>query len=337
MGAHAKDDRALNDPALNDPGSNDPGSNNPGSNNPGSNDRGSRLLVRSPVPANQRSNGIVRLAHLRKLRECEQVAAVCYRLRNGSIEFLLVRTRNSGRWTFPKGSAEPGLTHAQAAALEAFEEAGVHGRIEDASFARYICRKRGAVCKRAERSSEKRSSEKRSSGKGLAVHAHLCLVLRLGKPKEANRNRTWFSAEDAKKHLREGRDSDGREFVRVVDRAVARIQQLHGPTSIDFDKLQQGREREQGRERGKDALQKVQFEAHDEVLGRMRQGSFVPHSRPRAGEAVRYFSPGAEAKRRELLQCEVLEFSPTKEITRNSSWFPGRKKPKALGTGTKGE
>lgn len=306
MGADARDNR----------GSNDPGSKNPGS----------RLLVRSPVPPSQRSNGIVRLAHLRKLRDCEQVAAVCYRLRNGSIEFLLVRTRNSSRWTFPKGSAEPGLTHAQAAALEAFEEAGVHGRIEEASFARYICRKRGAACKRAERSSEKRSSEK-----GLAVHAHLCLVLRLGKPKEANRNRTWFSAEDAKKYLREGRESDGTEFVRVVDRAVARIQQLHGPTSIDFDKLQQGRERE------KDALQKVQFEVHDEVLSRMRQGSFVSYSRPRAGEAVRYFSPSAEAKRRELLQCEVLEFSPTKEITRNSGWFPGRRKPKALGTGTKGE
>ncbi|MGB2602163.1 MAG: NUDIX domain-containing protein [Candidatus Sulfotelmatobacter sp.] len=311
MGADARDDR----------GSNELGSYDPRSKNPGS-----RLLIRSLVPPSQRSNGIVRLAHLRKLRECEQVAAVCYRLRNGSIEFLLVRTRNSGRWTFPKGSAEPGLTHAQAAALEAFEEAGVHGRIEEASFARYICRKGGAACKRAERSSKKRYSEK-----GLAVHAHLCLVLRLGKPKEANRNRTWFSAEDAKKYLRERRASDGAEFVRVVDRAVARIQQLHCPTSINFDKLQQGRERE------KDALQKVQFEAHDEVLGRMRQGSFAPYSRLRASETVRYFSPSAEAKRRELLQCEVLEFSPTKEITRNSGWFPGRKKPKALGTGTKGE
>ncbi len=302
--------------------------NSRGSNDPDSDDLGSRLLVRSSVPPSQRSNGIVRLAHLRKLRECEQVAAVCYRLRNGSIEFLLVRTRNGGRWTFPKGSAEPGLTHAQAAALEAFEEAGVHGRIEEVSFARYICRKRGAACKRAERSAGKRSSEK-----GLAVHAHLCLVLRLGKPKEANRNRTWFSTEDAKKYLREGRESDGREFVRVVEGAVARIQQLHGPTSIAFDKLQEGRERE----REKDALQKVQFEAHDEVLGRMRQGSFVPYSHLRASEAVRHFSPNAEAKRRELLPCEVLEFSPTKEITRNSSWFPGRKKPKALGAGTKGE
>ncbi len=69
------------------------------------------------------------------------MAAVCYRVRAGEIEFLLVQT-GKGRWIFPKGSVEPGLTHAQAAALEAFEEAGVHGRMEEASFTRYV-RRRG--------------------------------------------------------------------------------------------------------------------------------------------------------------------------------------------------
>src|SRR5262252_11148261 len=82
------------------------------------------------------------LDHLRRLRGSAQVAAVCYRVRKRGIEFLLVETRK-GRWTFPKGSAEPGLTHAQAAALEAYEEAGVHGRMEEEPFARYTRRKRG--------------------------------------------------------------------------------------------------------------------------------------------------------------------------------------------------
>ena len=291
-------------------------------NDPGSNDPGSRLFVRARVPANQRLNGIVQLAHLRKLRECEQVAAVCYRVRNGSIEFLLVRTRKSGRWTFPKGSAEPGLTHAQAAALEAFEEAGVHGRIEEASFIRYVCRKRG------------RKFAARSPEKGLAVNAHLCLVLRLGKPKESDRSRTWFSVEDARLRLREGRETDGAEFARVVDKAVARILTLHNGTGDLGDRPQQDRPKQ---DRQRDALQKVQFEAHAEVVGRMRQASFVPYFRPRLGEAGRSFMPSVDAERRELLQCEVLEFSPAKEITRNPGWFPGRKKPKALGTGTKGE
>src|SRR2546423_5422418 len=85
----------------------------------------------------------MRLSQLRGMRGSEQVAAVCYRVRGGAIEFLLVQTRG-GRWIFPKGGAEAGLTRAQAAALEAFEEAGVHGRIEEGSFAPYVRRKRGA-------------------------------------------------------------------------------------------------------------------------------------------------------------------------------------------------
>src|SRR5580698_4288489 len=144
------------------------------------------------------------LSELRRLRRSEQVAAVCYRIRGKAIEFLLVQTRG-GRWIFPKGSAEPGLTHAQAAALEAFEEAGVHGRIEEASFAKYV--RRGSARKAAARSGKKE----------LAVYAYLCEVFRLSVPKESRRNRTWFSAEDAKRRLREGRRSDdGAEFARVV-------------------------------------------------------------------------------------------------------------------------
>jgi phosphohistidine phosphatase len=153
-----------------------------------------------------------RLSQLRRLLGCEQVAAVCYRVRRGEIEFLLVRT-NSGHWTFPKGSAEPGLTHAQAAALEAFEEAGVHGRMEEASFTRYIRRKRT------------RSSAARSAKKEIAIQAHLCEVMRLDTPQEPNRDPTWFSAEKAKQRLSEDRTPDyAAELARVVDRAVTRIQ-----------------------------------------------------------------------------------------------------------------
>ena len=152
------------------------------------------------------------LSQLRRLRECEQVAAVCYRVRNGEIEFLLVRT-NSGHWTFPKGNAEPGLTHAQAAALEAFEEAGVHGRMEEASFAQYMRRKGGSFENSAETE--------------LSFSAHLCEVLRLDPPQESNRNRTWYSIAATKQNLREDRDRDyGAKLARVVDRAVDRIQRL---------------------------------------------------------------------------------------------------------------
>ncbi len=162
-----------------------------------------------------------RLSQLRKLRGCEQVAAVCYRIRSGSIEFLLVRT-GSGHWTFPKGKAEPGLTHAQAAALEAFEEAGVHGRMEEAWFARYV-RRKGSELQESTRSGES------SAEKELMVQAHLCEVSRLEPPQESNRHPTWFSVEKAKRRLREDRaPAFGAELARVVDRAVARIRRLRG-------------------------------------------------------------------------------------------------------------
>ena len=151
---------------------------------------------------------IIRVAHLRRLKKCAQVAAVCYRIRGGNIEFLLVQTR-SGRWTFPKGSAEPGLTHAQAAALEAFEEAGVHGRIEEAAFATYVRRKNGDARRGAQ----------------ISVSAHLCEVSRLDPPPESNRNRTWYSPDTAEVSLQENRGPHGAELARVVDSAVARIQQ----------------------------------------------------------------------------------------------------------------
>ena len=123
------------------------------------------------------------------------MAAVCYRVRGGDIEFLLVQT-GKGRWIFPKGSVEPGLTHAQAAALEAFEEAGVHGRMEEASFTRYVRRKRPG-----------RRIPREIDRKEPAVNAHLCEVLRLVPPQEPDRNPSWFSADKAKRRLQEDRST----------------------------------------------------------------------------------------------------------------------------------
>jgi 8-oxo-dGTP pyrophosphatase MutT (NUDIX family) len=158
-----------------------------------------------------RAPEFLRLSDLRTLRKCEKVAAVCFRIRGGILEFLLVQTRG-GRWTFPKGNTEPGLTTAQAAALEAFEEAGVHGRMEEISFATYV-RPRRRIAGRP--------------GAELMVTAHLCEVLWLDSPQESGRNPTWFSPERAKRRLREDRsESYAMELARVVDRAASRIKQL---------------------------------------------------------------------------------------------------------------
>src|SRR5215475_6679771 len=67
-----------------------------------------------------------------------QTAAVCYRWRGSSLEFLLVNTSGGGKWTFPKGDCDPQMSHSRAAEREAWEEAGAYGRIEPRHFHLYV-------------------------------------------------------------------------------------------------------------------------------------------------------------------------------------------------------
>lgn len=172
------------------------------------------------------STRVLRAPQSQKRRQ--QVAAVCYRIGRRGIEFLLVQTRG-GRWIFPKGGVEAGLTFAQSAALEALEEAGVHGQIEEIPFARYF-----------------RSTQDTTVSEP-AVAAYLCEVTRREAPQEANRNPTWFSPEKAKLRLREDRAHHfGSELARVVDRASSRIERVqsraHGSASFERkDELQKSR------------------------------------------------------------------------------------------------
>lgn len=137
------------------------------------------------------------------------VAAVCFRLKDGDIEFLLVRTR-SGRWTFPKGGVDGDPTFAAAAAREAYEEAGVRGRVEPGRFFRYRYPKRDSF--RVGRTRE------------ITIDAHLCRVFERENPLEAHRDPTWFCVDKAKRRLREGRTLKyAEELARVVDAAALRI------------------------------------------------------------------------------------------------------------------
>lgn len=56
-----------------------------------------------------------------------QVAALCWREGEAGLEFLLVTTRKTGRWTPPRGWPMAGRTLAESAAAEAWEEAGAVG------------------------------------------------------------------------------------------------------------------------------------------------------------------------------------------------------------------
>jgi len=187
---------------------------------------------------------------LRLRKQRQQVAAVCYRVRRNGIEFLLVQTR-SGRWIFPKGGVERGLTYAQAAAREAFEEAGVHGRIEEVPFARYYRQRSGLAM--IPRPSE--SQVEREPDQELAVAAYLCEVWHLEPPQESNRNPRWFSVDKVKQRLCEDRTPEfGGELARVVERAASRIERLHA--------ARQTSERTPEHMHS-DGLRKVRFEARE--------------------------------------------------------------------------
>lgn len=58
-----------------------------------------------------------------------QYGALCWRLHRGKVEVLLVTSRDTGRWIIPKGWPISGLTPADTAAREAWEEAGVQGEV----------------------------------------------------------------------------------------------------------------------------------------------------------------------------------------------------------------
>ncbi|MDO9525836.1 MAG: NUDIX hydrolase [Gemmobacter sp.] len=59
-----------------------------------------------------------------------QVAALCLRDGTSEPDVLLVRSLDTRRWIIPKGWPMPGRTLSEAAAIEAWEEAGVKGRID---------------------------------------------------------------------------------------------------------------------------------------------------------------------------------------------------------------
>ncbi len=60
-----------------------------------------------------------------------QFGALCWRMRSGGPQILLVTSRRTKRWITPKGWPMAGQTPAGAAATEAWEEGGVEGRISN--------------------------------------------------------------------------------------------------------------------------------------------------------------------------------------------------------------
>jgi len=112
-----------------------------------------------------------------------QYAALPLQERDGETCVLLVTSRETHRWVLPKGWGEKGLTGAQVAAKEAFEESGIRGVIDDVPVGTYRYTKR----------------LRKESTVECEVEVYVLTVDQLvaNWPERAQRRREWFTLAQA--------------------------------------------------------------------------------------------------------------------------------------------
>lgn len=129
------------------------------------------------------------MTHTAVMDAGKQVAALPVRKgEDGSLEVLLVTSRETGRWVIPKGWPSKRLKDRDAAAREARQEAGVMGKINGKPIGVYRYRKADPAGSRL-----------------LNVTVYLLRVVREKKswPEKDQRRRTWFKPEVAARRVRE--------------------------------------------------------------------------------------------------------------------------------------
>lgn len=116
-----------------------------------------------------------------------QFGALCWRVGKKGAEVLLISSRETGRWIIPKGWPMKGRTGAEAAAIEAWEEAGVKGQISPAKLGHFTYDK---VLRRD-------SKNQRSQPCTVDVFPLEVTKLAADFPEQRQRRRKWFAPEIA--------------------------------------------------------------------------------------------------------------------------------------------
>ena len=112
-----------------------------------------------------------------------QAAALCFVLAKGKPHILLITSRATGRWVLPKGWPIIGLTAAEAAAREAYEEAGVLGAVSETCIGQFFYLKQIPLAD--------------SLPCLVSVYPLRVQKLRNDFPEQGERQRQWFSPEKA--------------------------------------------------------------------------------------------------------------------------------------------
>ena len=118
-----------------------------------------------------------------------QYGAICWRMNRGHVQVLLITSRDTGRWVIPKGWPMGDIPAHDAAAQEAWEEAGVEGKVDDTCLGTftYIKLMPGNI----------------SLHCAVDVFALRVLKLRATFPERKQRRRKWFDAVKAARKVAE--------------------------------------------------------------------------------------------------------------------------------------
>ncbi|HEX2943136.1 MAG TPA: NUDIX hydrolase [Rhodopila sp.] len=138
-----------------------------------------------------------------------QYAALPFIEENGETKVLLVTSRETRRWVFPKGWAEKGLSGPELARKECFEEAGVRGEVAPKKVGTYTYMKRMADGREVD-------------CKVDVFPMHVTQVLDAW-PERGQRERRWFTLSQAAFEVEEG------ELVTLLLRLAAPDPARSGP------------------------------------------------------------------------------------------------------------
>ena len=107
-----------------------------------------------------------------------QSGIIPFRRKDEHIEILLITNKKKDKWGIPKGLVEEGLSASESAQKEAFEEAGIYGRIYKPSLGKYSIKKWEGKCR-------------------IKVFAMEVTQILDKWPEDILRKREWYSVEEA--------------------------------------------------------------------------------------------------------------------------------------------
>lgn len=136
------------------------------------------------------TQGPLKLSNMEKRELRTQFGALCYRVQNGKVQVLLITSRRTGRWIIPKGWPEQGISPAECARREAWEEAGATGKMHEACNGIYAY--------------TKSMGKKDDLPCMVAVFPMRVRKVKSNYPEAQERRRKWFSRKKAAKRVAEG-------------------------------------------------------------------------------------------------------------------------------------